>query len=64
MVIALTLVNIVPSWDIEGRDYNTSAITVLLYSYKYSSLVLLLNSYSIFLFNLTLLIALSVTVKN
>ena len=48
-VIALILVNIVPSWDIEGRELASirrlsqrgtiftgiSAITLLLYSYKY-----------------------------
>ena len=44
MVIALISVNIVPNWDIEGRELasvrryhnaDKSAITLLLYSYKY-----------------------------
>ena len=36
--IALILVDIVPSWDIEGREL-ASAITLLLYSYKYLPLI-------------------------
>ena len=41
-VIALILVDIVPSWDIEGREAiltNIGAITYLLYSYKYLPLM-------------------------
>ena len=69
----MILANIVPRWGIEGRklasflqypNKGISAITLLLYSYMYKYCSLVNASYSVFLFNVMLQSAFSVTVQN